>query len=158
MSDNKQRWTPRTTVAAIVEHDGKFLMVEEMIQGQLMINQPAGHLEENERFLDAVKREALEETRWIIEPTAFLGLYVYLTQDRTLTFHRACFVANAIEERQEAKLDPVIVRTRWMTRDEVAENLAQLRSDLVLKCIDDYLSGVRYPLDIIQDQAVISQQ
>ncbi len=158
MSDNKQRWTPRTTVAAIVERDGKFLMVEEMIQGQLMINQPAGHLEENERFLDAVKREALEETRWIIEPTAFLGLYVYLTQDRTLTFHRACFVANAIEERQEAKLDPVIVRTRWMTRDEVAENLAQLRSDLVLKCIDDYLSGVRYPLDIIQDQAVISQQ
>lgn len=158
MSDNKQRWTPRTTVAAIVERDGKFLMVEEMIQGQLMINQPAGHLEENERFLDAVKREALEETRWIIEPTAFLGLYVYLTQDRTLTFHRACFVANAIEERQEAKLDPVILRTRWMTRDEVAENLAQLRSDLVLKCIDDYLSGVRYPLDIIQDQAVISQQ
>ena len=158
MSDNKQRWTPRTTVAAIVERDGKFLMVEEMIQGQLMINQPAGHLEENERFLDAVKREALEETRWIIEPTAFLGLYVYLNQDRTLTFHRACFVATAIEERQEAKLDPVIIRTRWMTRNEVAENLAQLRSDLVLKCIDDYLSGVRYPLDIIQDQAVISQQ
>ena len=149
-----ERWTPRSTVAAVVEKDGKFLMVEEMIQGQLMINQPAGHLEKDERFLDAVRREALEETGWIVEPTHLLGLYVYLTADKSLTFHRICYVAEPVELLADAELDPAILRTRWMTRDEIASQLNQLRSHLVLQCVDDYLNGVRYPLDVIQDQAI----
>lgn len=150
------RWTPRSTVAAIVELDNRFLMVEEMIQGERIFNQPAGHLEEQERFVDAVKRETLEETGWTVEPTDLLGLYVYQTKDRSLTFHRVCFVAKAVQQVPDAKLDSEILAVHWMTRDEVAQRKSQLRSDLVLSCIDDYLAGVRYPMDIIQDQSINS--
>ncbi len=131
-------------------------MVEELIRGRNIFNQPAGHLEEGERFIDAVKRETLEETGWIVKPRHLLGLYVYLTDDRSLTFHRACFIADAIEEIPNATLDDAIIRACWMTRDEIAARSDQLRSDLVLRCIDDYLAGIRYPLTVLQDQAVDS--
>lgn len=145
-----ERWTPRSTVAAIIERDGRFLMVEEMIKGDCLINQPAGHLEEHETFVDGMLREVLEETGFVVEPKALLGLYVYRTTDGSLTFHRVCFIASVVEEVADATLDEGIIGPRWMTRDEVAA-APNLRAPLVLQCIDDYLSGKAYPLDFIQD-------
>ncbi|HSG03786.1 MAG TPA: NUDIX hydrolase [Marinobacterium sp.] len=145
-----ERWTPRSTVAAIVEQDGRFLMVEEMIKGKCLINQPAGHLEENETFTEAMLREVLEETGYQVEARSLLGLYVYRTADASLTFHRVCFIASAPKAIPEAVLDEGIIGPRWMTRDEVAA-APNLRAPLVLQCIDDYLAGRSYPLDFIKD-------
>jgi len=145
-----QRWTPRSTVAAIIEQKGKFLLVDEMIQGRRLINQPAGHLEEGETFVEGMLREVREETGFEVKPEALLGLYVYRTSDASLTFHRVCFIASVVEEIPNAQLDEGIIGPCWMTRDEVAA-APNLRAPLVLQCIDDYLSGKRYPLDFIQD-------
>lgn len=145
-----ERWTPRSTVAAIIEQNGRFLLVEEIIKGDCLINQPAGHLEEGETFVEGMLREVLEETGFEVKPEALLGLYVYRTSDGTLTFHRVCFIASVVREVPNAELDEGIIGPRWMTRDEVAE-ATNLRAPLVLQCIDDYLSGKRYPLDFIQD-------
>ena len=144
------RWTPRSTVAAIIECDGKFLLVEEMIKGERLINQPAGHLEENETFAQGMVREVLEETGYQVEPEALLGLYVYRTADKTLTFHRVCFIARITGQTEDAVLDDGIIGPVWMTRDEVAA-APNLRAHLVLECIDDYLRGVSYPLDFLKD-------
>ena len=145
-----QRWTPRSTVAAIIERDGKFLLVEEMIRGQCLINQPAGHLEESESFAQGMVREVLEETGYQVEPTALLGLYVYRTSSPTLTFHRVCFIARITGKVADAQLDEGIIGPVWMSRDEVAA-ASNLRASLVLQCIDDYLSGTSYPLDFLQE-------
>lgn len=144
------RWTPRSTVAAIIEDAGRFLMVEERVHGKLMLNQPAGHMEEGESFAAGMLREVFEETGYQAEPEALLGLYVYRTPDGLLTFHRVCFIARVLRQIPDAKLDEGIVRTLWMTRDEVA-SADNLRAPLVLQCIDDYLAGKRYPLEFIQD-------
>ena len=145
-----ERWTPRSTIAAIIEQNGRFLLVEEMIKGQRLINQPAGHLEEGETFVEGMLREVLEETGYEVEPEALLGLYVYVTTDGSLTFHRVCFIASVVREIPDAQLDEGIIGPRWMTRDDVAA-ATNLRAPLVLQCIDDYLNGKRYPLDFIQD-------
>ncbi len=149
-SPHSTRWTPRSTVAAIIERDGKFLLVEEMIKGEHLINQPAGHLEENETFAQGMVREVLEETGYRVEPDALLGLYVYRTDDKTLTFHRVCFIARITGQVENAVLDEGIIGPIWMTRNEVAA-APNLRAHLVLECIDDYLRGVRYPLDFLKD-------
>lgn len=145
-----ERWTPRSTVAAVIERDGKFLLVEEMIKGQRLINQPAGHLEADETFAEGMIREVLEETGYQVEPDALLGLYVYRTADRSLTFHRVCFIARITGQVENAVLDDGIIGPVWMSRDEVAA-APNLRADLVLQCIDDYLRGVRHPLEFLQD-------
>lgn len=149
-SPYSNRWTPRSTVAAIIERDGEFLLVEEMIKGERLINQPAGHLEENETFAEGMVREVLEETGYQVEPKALLGLYVYRTTDKTLTFHRVCFIARITGQVENAVLDDGIIGPVWMTRDEVAA-ATNLRAHLVLECIDDYLRGINYPLDFLKD-------
>ncbi|WP_432694958.1 NUDIX hydrolase [Marinobacterium sp. YM272] len=146
------RWTPHATVATIVERDGRFLLVEELsADGHLVINQPAGHLEENEAFTDAARRETLEETGWQVTPTHFLGLYVYRAPANGVTYHRACFIAEAVSHDPERDLDDGIQRALWLTRDEIADRSEMLRSKLVLECIDDYLAGTRYPLSLIHE-------
>ncbi|MBP0049160.1 NUDIX hydrolase [Marinobacterium sp. AK62] len=147
------RWTPHATVACIVEREGRFLLVEEMANGERVYNQPAGHLEEGETFIDAARREALEETGWIVEPEALLGLYTYYAPANGVTYHRFCFVARAIREVPNAKLDDGIIAAHWLTRDEIETLKPRLRSKLVTDCIDDYLRGTRYPLDVIQETA-----
>jgi len=144
------RWTPRSTVAAIIEREGRFLLVEEIIKGQCLINQPAGHLEPDETFAQGMVREVLEETGYQVEPEALLGLYVYRTPDLSITFHRVCFIARITGIVENAQLDEGIIGPRWMTRDEVAK-ADNLRAELVLRCIDDYLSGQRYPLEFLHD-------
>ncbi|KEA63875.1 Nudix-like NDP and NTP phosphohydrolase YmfB [Marinobacterium lacunae] len=134
-----------------MEDNGRFLLVEETSGSNLVLNQPAGHLEEDEHFIDAARRETLEETGWHVEPEHLLGLYVYKAPANGVTYHRACFIARACFHDAARELDDGIIRAVWMTRDEVAENMHRLRSELVLKCIDDYLAGTRYPLSLIHE-------
>jgi len=146
-------WTPHATVATIVERDGRFLVVEEMSGGRRVINQPAGHIEENEAILDAAVRETLEETRWQVEPQFLIGLYTYQAPSNGVTYYRFCYAARALNEDSAAELDSDIVRALWLTRDELAARREQLRSPLVLRCIDDYLAGRRFPLDFVVEHS-----
>lgn len=144
-------WTPHATVAVIVEdQQGRFLVVEELSGGRVVFNQPAGHVEENEAILDAVKRETLEETGWAIEPEHFLGVYTYKAPANGITYYRFCYSARALERVSE-KLDTGIIAAHWLPLDELRERKDQLRSPLVLECIEDYRNGRRFPLDVVVD-------
>lgn len=145
-------WKPHATVAVIAEKDSRFLMVEERSRGRIVFNQPAGHVEEHEGILDAARREALEETGWEVEPRHFLGLYTYVAPANDATYYRFCFVADALKQASE-ELDDDIIATHWLTYDELRECQEKLRSPLVLKCIEDYLAGRRFPLSVIVDPA-----
>lgn len=142
-------WKPDVTVAAVAERDGKFLFVEERASGRVVINQPAGHLEDGETFLEAIVRETLEETAWLIRPQAVVGVYVWRPPHLTRTFLRVAFSGDLETHDPARPLDRGILRTRWLTRGELAAQGARLRSPLVLRCVDDYLAGARYPLDLI---------
>lgn len=144
-------WTPHATVATVVERDGRFLMIEEVSSGRVVLNQPAGHLEENELFADAALRETMEESGWQVELKYLIGLYAYKSPNSKITYHRLCFAADAIEHHPDSPLDDGILRTLWMTRDEIAENPERLRSQTVLQCIDDYLAGKHYPMDFVNE-------
>ncbi|MDC8802495.1 NUDIX hydrolase [Halomonas pacifica] len=146
------RWSPRVTVACVVERDGRYLMVEEERGGPAtLFNQPAGHLEPDERLVEAVCREALEETAWRVTPRAYLGLYCFRT-DSGLTFHSHGFVARA-ETRLERALDSDILACHWLTLDELEalDRDGRLRSPLVLRRIHDAAAGRHYPLGMIHD-------
>ncbi|WP_221795466.1 NUDIX hydrolase [Oceanobacter mangrovi] len=145
-----ERWTPHATVAVVAERDGKFLMVEEISDGQRVINQPAGHIEANEAILDAVIRESIEETGWQVKPTALIGLYTYTAPANGITYHRYCFAGEPIQAIPDAQLDDGIVGPRWMSIEELRD-CPNLRSQMVLTCIEDYLSGKHYPLDVITE-------
>jgi 8-oxo-dGTP pyrophosphatase MutT (NUDIX family) len=138
-------------VAAVVERDGRFLLVEEHTESGLRINQPAGHLDPGETLLHAVAREALEETAHPFTPTALLGIYLWRSPDasRTTTYLRFAFVGDVGEVVAGRALDHGIVRTLWLSREELAQQAARWRSPLVGRCIDDYLKGQRYPLDVL---------
>jgi len=143
-----ERWTPHATVATIVEHEGRFLMVEEISLDQQVINQPAGHIEEGETVIDAARRETLEETGWLVEPEGLVGLYTYTAPANQVTYHRYCLFARALHAVEGAVLDDGIIGPRWLSIDELRTS-TQLRSPMVLTCIEDYLAGKRYPLDVI---------
>ena len=141
-------WLPRLTVATIVERDGRFLLVEEYADGEeLVYNQPAGHLDEHETLAAAAIRETLEETAWEVRVDAIVGLY-YWTHPKGHTFVRTCFVGTALHHHPEQPLDHGIQRALWLNRDEIVALGPKLRSPMVMRCIDDYLAGKRYPLDL----------
>jgi 8-oxo-dGTP pyrophosphatase MutT (NUDIX family) len=142
-------WKPDVTVAVIVQREDRFLLIEEHIRDQLVINQPAGHLEVNETLPQAAIRETLEETAWDFVPDALTGIYLWPHPDRHMTFLRVAFTGRLTEHHSQRRLDHGIRRTLWWTRDEVARNAARLRSPMVLQCIDDYLRGARYPLSLL---------
>lgn len=144
-------WQPHITVATIVEHEGRFLMVEELKGGKLVLNQPAGHLDPNETLRDAAIRETLEETGWDVELTAVTGIYLYLAPSNGVTYQRICFAAKALRHHPERSLDAGIVGAPWFTREELASQPERWRSELVLRCIDDYLQGPLHSLDVIRD-------
>ncbi|SFM74782.1 NUDIX hydrolase [Marinobacter pelagius] len=144
-------WTPHATVAVIVEDDrGRFLMVEEVSGGQVVFNQPAGHVEEDEAILDAVRRETLEETGWQVEPRHFLGVYTYKAPANGVTYYRFCYAAEAVRHHSY-ELDDGIIAAHWLDLDDIRQLGDKLRSPLVLQCIEDYRNGRRYPLDVIVD-------
>lgn len=137
------------TVAAISEQDGRFLVVEETVAGQLRINQPAGHLESGESLHQAVIREALEETACTFLPEALVGIYLWKVPESELTYLRAAFCGAMSAPDPCRQLDKGIERAIWLQREELLQREAQWRSPLVLRCIDDYLAGQRYPLDLL---------
>jgi len=146
------RWLAHVTVATIVEDQGRFLLVEEMSADRKQVfNQPAGHLEANETLLEAAVRETLEETGWDVELTAVTGIYLYTAPSNGVTYQRVCFAARPLRHHPERALDDGILGARWMTRDELAVQPERWRSHLVLRCIDDYLEGERFPLTLIRD-------
>ena len=144
------QWKPNATVAAIAENEDRFLLVEENIDGKLVFNQPAGHLEHGETLIDAVKREVLEETAWEFEPEYLVGIYLYPNPNNAdITYLRFCFYGHCLNEHKGQALDDGIVRAAWLSREEIENERERMRSPLVEQCIDDYLKGNRYPLDII---------
>ena len=144
-------WTPHATVAVVVEDaQGRFLMVEEHSSGRVLFNQPAGHVEEDEAILDAVRRETLEETGWEIEPEHFLGLYTYKAPANGVTYYRFCFIGKA-RQQVTNELDRGIIAAHWLSLEDIRQLGDKLRSPLVIKCIEDYRNGRCYPLDVISD-------
>jgi len=143
-------WNPHITVATVVEDQGRFLLVEEFAGEKAVLNQPAGHLEANESLLQAALRETLEETGWEVELTAVTGIYLYTAPSNGVTYQRVCFAARPLRHLPDSPLDHGIIGPRWMTRDELAAVPERWRSELVVRCIDDYLSGERFPLALIR--------
>lgn len=142
---------PRLTVAAVAEHDGRFLIVEERAEdGSLRFNQPAGHVEGGETLLEAVRREALEETGHSFTPNALLGIYHYRALENGITYLRFAFAGIATAPMAPMRLDEGIVQAHWLSREELLEQRARHRSALVLLCVDDYLRGQRLPLDLVR--------
>ena len=152
-------WKPSVTVAAIIERDGKFLLVEEETSDGIRFNQPAGHLDPGESLIDAVSREALEETSFSFTPDALIGVYLSrYVSSRTreeVTYLRFAFTGT-LGEQHERPLDEGIIRTVWMSRDELVACEAAHRSPLVLHCVDDYLRGKRSPLSLIYTHPSVS--
>lgn len=142
-------WKPDVTVAAVVEREGRFLLIEEHVSNRLVINQPAGHLELNESFVEAAIRETLEETAWSFVPEAVSGIYLWQHPERNMSFLRVAFAGRVTEHHAERRLDRGIRRTLWLSREEVAQRSTRLRSPMVLQCIDDYLAGQRHPLSLL---------
>ena len=144
-------WKPNVVVAAIIERDGKFLLVEEKADGQLVLNQPAGHLDEGESLLDAVARETLEETAWHFTPEALLGVYRWQHPVKGVTYLRFAFTGHVTHHEENRVLDREIVRTLWLSPEEIRAERARHRSPQVERCLNDYLAGQRYPIDLLKD-------
>jgi phosphatase NudJ len=140
---------PEVTVAALIEQGGRFLVVEERIRGRKVFNQPAGHVEIGETLLEAVAREAREETAWRFTPQHLIGIYLLGGAASGRSILRFAFTGTADDYDPAQPLDRGILCTHWLTRVELAERQPRLRSPLVLRCIDDYLAGRRHPLDLV---------
>ena len=155
------RWKPNVTVAAIIERDGRYLLVEEHTTDGLRLNNPAGHLDPGESPMDGCQREALEETSHSFEPLALVGIYlsrsIHTTTEADITSLRFAFCGTLGEHDPTRELDAGIVRTVWMTPQEVRESAARHRSPLVLQCIEDHLRGQRFPLSLIHTDPSVSQ-
>lgn len=143
-------WQPHIVVAAVVEREGRYLIVEEFINGELRLNQPAGHWEPGETLIEGVVRETIEESGWDIQATGFLGTYVWQPDSLPYPFVRFAFVAEALRHHPERPLDAGIVRALWMTREELQERREIHRGPSVLQCIEDYEAGRVYPLASVQ--------
>ena len=143
------QWMPHATVAAIVEQDGKFLLVEESTDRGNRFNQPAGHLEDNESLLQAVVRETLEETAYQFEPQALLGIYHWKHEHNDTTYLRFAYIGSVSNHQPLLALDDGIIRAVWMTIDEIRSKHLLLRSPQVLSCIEDYLRGQKFPLSVV---------
>jgi len=142
-------WKPSVTVAAVVELDGRFLLVEEETDRGRLYNQPAGHLDPGESLTEAVVRETMEETAHAFKPTALLGVYQYHHPGDDVTYIRFAFAGEITAHEADRALDHGIVRAVWLTPGEVRREAPRHRSPLVLRCMDDYLAGRRYPLAVL---------
>lgn len=153
------RWKPSVTVAAIVEREGRFLLVEEHTPEGLRLNNPAGHLDPGESPCAGCAREALEETAHPFTPTALVGVYLSRFQREAsgedITYLRFAFCGTLGELQLGRSLDTGIVRTLWMTPDEIRASCARHRSPLVLRCMEDYLAGQRFPMELIYTDAAV---
>ncbi|HET6587329.1 MAG TPA: NUDIX hydrolase [Oleiagrimonas sp.] len=157
MSEGRNIWCPHVTVATVVaDKEGRFLMVEEVIRGELRYNQPAGHLEPDEALADAARRETLEETGWDVEIEYFLGVHQWWSPVHHDHVVRFGFSARTTAHHPERELDTGIRRALWMPRDEIAALGKKLRSPLVLASIDDWLAGQRLSLGTIKSMLPVA--
>jgi 8-oxo-dGTP pyrophosphatase MutT (NUDIX family) len=145
-------WKPSVTVAAVIERGGKFLFVEERIDGRLVLNQPAGHLDPGESLVAACRREVLEETAHDFEPRSLVGVYRWHYAAKDVTFLRFCFAGEAGAFHKERKLDKEIVQLHWLSPAELEARKAAHRSPLVARCVRDFLAGKRFPLDLFSPE------
>ncbi|OQK18266.1 NUDIX hydrolase [Methyloprofundus sedimenti] len=143
-------WKPHVTVAAIIERDQRFLLVEEETVNGIAFNQPAGHLEPGESLINAVKREVKEETAWQFTPEFITAIQLWRKTPDFPSFLRVCFVGACHNHQPDQTLDDGIIATHWLTRDEIIAKKSALRSPLVLTTIDQYLQGERYPLTLLK--------
>ncbi|MBT5228775.1 MAG: NUDIX hydrolase [Methylococcales bacterium] len=144
-------WKPHVTVAAIAEQDGKLLFIEEMSEGKVVINQPAGHVEPHERFDDAVIRETKEEAGWDFVPEYIVGCYYWQKNSESSTYLRVCYAGKLTKHYPDLALDTGILNTLWLSLYELQARNHELRTPLVVRCAADYASGKRFPLDMILD-------
>ncbi|MGO8755975.1 MAG: NUDIX hydrolase [Gallionellaceae bacterium] len=142
-------WKPNVTVAAVIEQEGKFLLVEEHTERGLLFNQPAGHWEPGETLPAGAAREVLEESAYEFEPEHLLGVYRWHSSTSDTTYLRFAFTGRILAYHTGRKLDQGIVRAVWMTPDEIRATQARHRSPLILRCTEDYLAGKRYPMELI---------
>lgn len=150
------RWKPSVTVAAIIERDGRFLLVEEETPEGLKLNNPAGHLDPGESPAEGCAREALEETTHRFTPTHLLGIYLSRFQraqaeagTEDITYLRFAYAGTLGDAVPGRTLDTGIVRTVWMTPEEIRASTGRHRSPLLLRCMEDHLAGRRYPLELV---------
>ena len=156
------RWKPSVTVAAIIERDGRFLLVEEETPEGLKLNNPAGHLDPGESPAEGCAREALEETTHAFRPTHLLGIYLSRFQRpqpdgdvEDITYLRFAFAGELGAVVPGRQLDTGIVRTVWMTPDEIRASAARHRSPLLLRCMEDHLRGQRYPMEAVYTDTTV---
>ncbi|WP_246143300.1 NUDIX hydrolase [Colwellia echini] len=140
------QFKPNTTVAAVIHCQGKFLLVEELDNNRLVYNQPAGHLEAHENLICAIEREVFEETGLNLSPNHLCGIYYHHRPDLALYFLRFCFVIELEEFLTGQPQDDDIIATHWFTFEQIKQKQAQLRSTMVLECIEDYLAGNKIEL------------
>jgi ADP-ribose pyrophosphatase YjhB (NUDIX family) len=147
------RWKPSVTVAAVIEQAGRFLLVEEQTSAGLKLNNPAGHLDPGESPEQGCAREVLEETAHRFEPTALVGVYLSRVRrpgtGEDFTYLRFAFCGQLGDQEPGRKLDTGIVRTLWLTPQEIRASRDRHRSPLLLRCMEDYLAGRRYPLSVV---------
>lgn len=145
------RFTPHITVATVIEKDGRFLFVKERAEKRMVLNQPAGHLEMDESLIQAAIRETLEETGWDIEISHLIGIYLYKAPSNNVTYQRVCFAGRALQQRDNYTLDEGIICPVWLSRDELLAERDIWRSPMVLRSVDDYLSGTHFSLDVFKN-------
>ena len=143
------QWKPYVTVAAVARQNDRFLLVEEEADGHVVFNQPAGHLEQNESLIQAIKREVLEETASEFVPETIVGIHLYPNPHADITYLRICFSGHCTHEYPDRPLDNGILRRVWLTRAEIGSRQDRMRSPMVIRCIDDYLSDKSYPLELL---------
>ena len=143
-------WKPNVTVAAVVEREGRFLLVEEETDDGLRFNQPAGHLDEGESLVAGCVRECLEETAYHFRPTALVGIYQWPRPAGDITYLRFAFAGKVGAHETARQLDTGILRAVWLTPEEIEACTGRHRSPLVLQCVRDWLAGRRFPLDVIR--------
>lgn len=154
----RQRFQPRVTVSAVIERDGRFLLIEEQTSEGLRLNNPSGHLDPGESPAEGCARETLEETAHRFTPTALVGVYLARSQRANgddLTYIRFAFCGDLGELEPDRSLDTGIVRTLWLTAQEIRDSAGQHRSPLLLRCIEDYLAGQRHPLSLVFTHASV---
>jgi 8-oxo-dGTP pyrophosphatase MutT (NUDIX family) len=142
-------WRPELTVAAVIEREQRFLIVEERISGARVFNQPAGHVETGEALLAAVIRETREETAWEFLPTSLTGMYLWRNPRTARYTLRFAFTGELRHHDPGQSLDRPVIGTHWLSRGDLLAREPQLRTPLVLRCIDDYLAGHRLPLSAV---------
>jgi 8-oxo-dGTP pyrophosphatase MutT (NUDIX family) len=154
----RHRFQPRVTVAAVIERNGRFLLIEEETSDGLRLNNPAGHLDPGESPAEGCAREALEETAHHFTPTALVGIYLSRSlrpHGEDVTYVRFAFCGELGEMEKDRPLDTGIVRTLWMTADEIRSSVERHRSPLLLRCVEDYLAGRRFPMDAVFTDASV---